>query len=79
MYFKLEGEELPILTAKDTKNTLWEQFILINQNRYGIAAVNSWGGEMVVDEEKNTILSAMIGAGIKDTANKFSGVLMGDV
>jgi hypothetical protein len=41
--------------------------------------LNKWDGGLTIDEKNGTILAAMVGAGIKDKNNTFSGVLMGDV
>ena len=53
--------------------------LLIMQNAYGVPTINKWDGSLTIDNENNQILSAMVGAGKKDTGNKFSGVLMGEV
>ena len=58
---------------------VWTQPILIIQNKYSSAMLNSWDGEFYIDEENGTIMSTMVGAGFKDVNNTFSGVLMGDV
>lgn len=57
----------------------WVQPILIIQNRYASAMLNSWDGSLTIDQENGTILSTMVGAGKKDSENRFNGVLMGDV
>jgi hypothetical protein len=41
--------------------------------------LNEWNGEFKLDEENNTLMSAMIGAGRKNSNNKFEGILMGDI
>jgi hypothetical protein len=41
--------------------------------------LNSWDGSLTIDEENGTILATMLGAGKKDSNNKFSGVLIGDL
>ena len=41
--------------------------------------LNSWNGDLTIDENNGTILTTMLGAGFKDSANRFNGVLMGDV
>lgn len=57
----------------------WTQPILMVENRYPSAMVNEWDGkELIINNEKNAILSKMIGAGRKEEDNSFSGVLMGD-
>jgi hypothetical protein len=58
---------------------VWTQPILIIQNRYASPMLNSWDGSLTIDKENGTIMSTMVGAGIKDDNNTFSGVLMGDV
>lgn len=62
-----------------SNNVVWVQPILIMQNKYGSAMMNNWDGSLEIDESNGTILSAMVGAGIKNEDNTFSGVLMGNV
>ena len=57
----------------------WSQPILIMQSSYDFAMLNEWDGNLTIDEEKGIILSSMIGAGKKNSENKFSGVLIGDL
>jgi hypothetical protein len=40
--------------------------------------LNNWDGTLQTNSENNTILSAMIGAGTKDSNNTFTGVVMGN-
>lgn len=58
---------------------VWTQPILIIQNRYASAMLNGWSGDLTIDENNGIILSSMIGAGIKNADNSFSGVLMGNI
>lgn len=58
---------------------IWMQPIYIGQNRFGSSTLNNWNGDLTIDEENGIILSAMMGAGVKNDDNSFSGVLMGDV
>lgn len=67
------------IIAKQSGNTIWSQPVLIMQNRFGSAMLNSWDGSLTIDEENGTIMTAMVGAGVKNPDNSFSGVLMGDV
>lgn len=54
--------------------------LLILSNSYSSDVANNWDGtELVMDEKTATIMSNLLGAGIKDTNNKYSGVLMGAV
>lgn len=55
------------------------QPVLIIQNKYGSTMLNKWDGSLTIDEKNGTILASMVGAGIKDVNNTFSGVLMGEV
>ena len=57
----------------------WIQPIVIVQNRYPSAMLNSWDGSLTIDEKNGTILSTMVGAGRKTRHNTFEGVLMGDI
>ena len=49
------------------------------QYSWGNQALNRWDGKLQINEEGNYILSAMMGAGKKDSNNTFSGVLMGEI
>ena len=70
----------PIVEIKNTDGKLlFSQPILIQQNRFESSFLNGWDGTLQIDEEGNTIMSAMVGAGIKNSDNSFSGVLMGNV
>jgi hypothetical protein len=41
--------------------------------------LNAWDESLTIDEKNGIILSTMLGAGSKDSENRFNGVLMGDV
>lgn len=58
---------------------VWTQPILIIQNRYSSAMLNNWSGNLTINEKNGIILSSIVGAGIKEDDNSFSGVLLGDV
>jgi hypothetical protein len=54
--------------------------ILCITNTYENDLLNSWSGELKINEEENYILSSLVGAGVKHKDdNTFSGVLMGKV
>lgn len=67
------------LFAERNGGIIWVQPVLIIQNKYGSPMLNNWDGELSIDKEGNTIMSAMVGAGIKNSDNSFSGLLMGAV
>ena len=75
------GEQVLLaLVAKNAEGeVLWQQPLIILQNQYASALLNNWNGDLIVDNENNYILSAMLGAGTKNNQNQFSGVLMGDI
>ena len=54
------------------------QALAFAHNTYASSLINSWDGQLLMDKEKNAILARMIGAGTKDTRNRFTGVIMGD-
>lgn len=65
--------------SKSTNEILWSQPLLIMQNRYPAKMINEWNGELNLGgTDGNTIMSARMVAGKKDTNNTFSGVMMGD-
>ena len=46
---------------------------------YGNSLLNNWNGNLIVDEDNNTIMSAVMGAGKKESNNTFTGLLLGDL
>ena len=49
-------------------------------NRYGLASLNAWDGNSVqINEQGGYILAPQMGAGVKDSNNNFTGVVMGAV
>ena len=81
MYTTFEEETaiIPVIVCKKGTNVVWSQPIIITQNNYASSTLNQWNGEFKVDEANGTILSTMVGAGIKTENNTFEGVLMGDI
>lgn len=77
MYFA--GLQPYCVNASIGGSLVWTQPILIIQNRYASAMLNGWSGDLTIDENNGIILSSMIGAGIKNADNSFSGVLMGNI
>lgn len=64
---------------KGTSTIVWIQPMIINQYGYESEMLNSWDGNLTIDDKNDTILSAMVGAGVKNSDNTFSGVLMGQL
>jgi hypothetical protein len=49
-------------------------------NRYGLAALNGWDGNSIqINEDEGYILTPQIGAGVKESDNSFTGMIMGKV
>lgn len=49
-------------------------------NKYGLSQLNGWDGNSInIDEDGGFILAPQMGAGSKNAANQFTGVLMGEV
>ena len=60
-------------------NTVWQQPILVLQNKYPSRIVNKWDGKSIVmDEESGIILNTALASGRKESDNTFSGVMLGD-
>lgn len=57
---------------------VWSQPLFVIQNKYPSSIINSWNGELTIDNANNAILAAKIAAGKKNNDNTFSGVMMGD-
>lgn len=68
-----------VVRAKIGNDVVWEQPIIIVQNRYASSMLNSWDGNFAINKENGTIMSTMIGAGRKSKNNTFEGVLMGNI
>lgn len=76
----MTGNELDVsIIAQVDNQTVWCQPLYISQELYSSAFLNSWDGSLCINEEDGTIMSAMVGAGFKDSQNLFNGVLMGCV
>lgn len=63
---------------ENNNNVEFIQPILNIQNRYFSSTINKWDESLSIDEGSNTILAKMIGAGSKDSENRFSGVILGN-
>ena len=66
-----------VLIAKKGDVTYWCQPLVIDQFAYGLSVLNSWDGNLNIDEDNNRILAATIVAGEKNTQNQFTGIVMG--
>lgn len=67
------------VNALINENIVWSQPILILQNHYPSAMINKWNGDLIIDEEQNSILTAKIAAGRKENDdNTFTGLMLGD-
>lgn len=81
MYTELDnGLDRNIYIVAMQKGTiLWSQPIMMYRDAYSSTMLNAWDGGLTIDEKNGTILSTMIGAGKKDSENRFNGVMMGDI
>lgn len=68
-----------VIATNSDGGILWEQPIIMVQNRYASTMLNSWDGGLNIDDENGTIMASMIGAGRKSDNNTFEGVLMGNI
>ena len=47
-------------------------------NTFGLASINAWDGNSItIDEDNGAVLAPQIGAGEKDSNNRFTGIVMG--
>lgn len=85
MYYQYKDENnydityIPVAVCKISNSIVWSQPIVITQNQYASSTLNEWNGKFEINEANGTIMSTMIGAGIKTANNTFEGVLMGDI
>lgn len=82
MYLQDNGKQISVVGYSMGDNGIqfeWIQPLYIYQNVFSSSLLNSWDGSLTFDKENGTILSTMIGAGKKDSQNRFNGVLMGDL
>jgi hypothetical protein len=75
----LTSDYFVVVEAHKGTELYWRQPLIIIQNRYESPMLNEWDGSFKISEKDGTIMSTMIGAGYKDSENKFNGVLMGDL
>jgi hypothetical protein len=68
-----------VIATNEADGVIWEQPIIMVQNRYASTMLNSWDGGLTIDDENGTIMASMIGAGRKSENNTFEGVLMGNI
>ena len=75
----IEGLEACCVYATFDNKMIWTQPLLISKGQYTSGVLSDWDGSLTINEKNGTILATMIGAGIKNSDNTFSGVLMGNV
>lgn len=67
------------LSYHSNNGILWQQPIIITQNRFPSTLLNNWDGSLQIKTDDGIILSNLVGAGRKNDDNEFSGVLIGDI
>ena len=77
LYFTELSTKKIVIQAKQNGDVIYSQSLYYNSNAYGNQMFNDWTGEMIIDKDNNKILAALIGAGVKETDNTFSGAVMG--
>lgn len=67
------------LTQPNYSSRYYIRSIIMYLDNYGNEAINGWDGTaLVVNEDDNHyVLAPQVGAGTKDSANRFTGVIMG--
>lgn len=75
---ELHDAQICIVALIDNQ-IVYKQPLIITQNQWSSQLFNEWNGELAIDNKGNYILSAMLGAGKKNSDNTFTGVIMGDI
>lgn len=66
--------------TSSSENAYFTFPILVYNDAYENIAFNNWDGKLTIDPTNNSyILASMLGAGTKDSENKFTGVAMGEL
>lgn len=74
----LTQSNIGVLKCQYTTNQFFIHPVIMYLNTYGNEAINGWNGEELdIDERGQYIFAPQIGAGRKDSSNRFSGVVMG--
>lgn len=67
-YISKNNQEIAVVTIP----------IYMSLNTFGLASLNAWDGNTVtIDDTGGYVMAPQIGAGEKDTNNRFTGILMG--
>jgi hypothetical protein len=72
------GYPILVIISADSPYPVWNQEIIVAQNRFGIPAVNDWDGEYGINDNGH-VFAAMLGVGQKDVNNRFTGMVMGEI
>ena len=79
--FIFENTQIPMLrcAATDNASSYVLHPIVVYLDTYGNENINGWDGQQLVIDEENGeyIFAPQIGAGTKDSQNRFTGVVMG--
>lgn len=76
--FIFDNNSIAMLKCGYTNNKYLYHPVILYLDTYGNEAINGWDGQKVtVNESGGYILAPQIGAGVKDSANRFSGIVMG--
>lgn len=79
IYVENTNTQICVYCTNDKNEVIWSQPLLIIQNRYPAKMINDWDGKLQLGgDDGNSILSARVIAGKKESDNSFSGVMMGD-
>lgn len=66
------------VTATSSTGDYWSQGVVIAEHPLNSSIINKWDGHLTIDKENDIILSKVMAAGTKDSAGKFTGVIIGD-
>lgn len=78
-YNEMKNEKMTIFAFDNSDNILFAQPLYYGQDVYNVSLLNNWSGNQIIDPDGNKILTALVGAGIKEDDNTFSGVFMGTI
>lgn len=72
--------EKPVrIEGKIGERVVWDQPLIIIQDKYSSKIINTWDGSLQINKEGNYVMASSYVAGGKDDENIFTGVIIGEL
>lgn len=78
--FDAKMTEKPVrIEGKIGETVIWDQPLIIMQDKYFSKIINAWDGSLQINKEGNYVMASSYMAGGKDEENIFTGVIIGEL